>query len=75
MNKLADVKKRHITAHHFPFIVQQHFQNASWFQEMHRGTSFMIINIWCPNFCGQDNLLGGHFWAMGKLNLLGGQNN
>ena len=26
-------------------------------------------------FCGQDNLLGGQFWAMGRLNLLGGQNN
>ena len=26
-------------------------------------------------FCGQDNLLGGQFWAMGRFNLLGGQNN
>ena len=26
-------------------------------------------------FCGQDNLLGGQFWAMGMLNLLGGQSN
>ena len=26
------------------------------------------------NNCGaQDNLLGGQFWAMGRLNLLGGQ--
>ena len=24
-------------------------------------------------FCGQDNLLGGQFWAMDRLNLLGGQ--
>ena len=23
-------------------------------------------------FCGQDNLLGGQFWAMGRFNLLGG---
>ena len=26
-------------------------------------------------FCGQDNLLGGQFWAMGRFNLLGGQSN
>ena len=26
-------------------------------------------------FSGQDNLLGGQFWAMGRLNVLGGQNN
>ena len=26
-------------------------------------------------FCGQDNLLGGEFWAMGRFNLLGGQSN
>ena len=25
--------------------------------------------------CGQDNLLGGQFWAVGRFNLLGGQNN
>ena len=25
--------------------------------------------------CGQDNLLGGQFWAMGRYNLLGGQSN
>ena len=24
-------------------------------------------------FCGQNNLLGGQFWAMGRFNLLGGQ--
>ena len=24
-------------------------------------------------FFGQDNLLGGQFWAMGRFNLLGGQ--
>ena len=29
--------------------------------------------IVAPIFCGQDNLLGGQFWAMGKLNLQGGQ--
>ena len=28
-----------------------------------------------PIFCGQDNLLGGQFWAMGRFNLLGGQSN
>ena len=30
-----------------------------------------------PSFdnCGQDNSLGGQFWAMGRLNLLGGQSN
>ena len=27
------------------------------------------------SFCGQDTLLGGHFWAMGRFNLLGGQSN
>ena len=26
-------------------------------------------------FGGQDNLLSGQFWAMGRFNLLGGQNN
>ena len=26
-------------------------------------------------FCGQDNLLGGQFGAMGRFNLLGGQSN
>ena len=26
-------------------------------------------------FCGQDDLLGGQFWAMNRFNLLGGQNN
>ena len=26
-------------------------------------------------FCGQDNLLGGQFWAMDMFNLLGGQRN
>ena len=26
-------------------------------------------------FCGQDNLPDGHFWATGRFNLLGGQNN
>ena len=26
-------------------------------------------------FCGQDNFLGGQFWAMGRFNLLGGQTN
>ena len=31
--------------------------------------------MWCPFFCGQDNLLGEQFWAMGKLNSLGGQIN
>ena len=25
-------------------------------------------------FCWQDNLQGGQFWAMGRFNLLGGQN-
>ena len=24
-------------------------------------------------FCGQDNLQGGQFWAMGRFNLLGGK--
>ena len=24
---------------------------------------------------GQDNLLGGQLWAMGRFNLLGGQSN
>ena len=31
--------------------------------------------MWYPFFCGQDNLQGGQFWAMGRLNLLGGQIN
>ena len=26
-------------------------------------------------FCGHDNSLGGQFWTIGSLNLLGGQNN
>ena len=26
-------------------------------------------------FCGEDNLLGGQFWAMGRFILLGEQNN
>ena len=26
-------------------------------------------------FCGQDKLLSGKFWAMGRFNLLGGQKN
>ena len=25
--------------------------------------------------CGQENLLGGQFWVMGRFNLLGGQSN
>ena len=29
--------------------------------------------MWCPFLCGQDNLLRGQFWAVGKLNLLDGQ--
>ena len=33
-----------------------------------------LINL-VPICCGQDNLLGGQFWAMGRLNLLGGQIN
>ena len=37
-------------------------------------TQFLIIVV--PIFfCEQDNLLGGQFWAMGRLNLLGGQIN
>ena len=28
-----------------------------------------------PVFCGQDNILVGNFWAMGKFNLLSGQSN
>ena len=31
--------------------------------------------MWCPFFSGQDNLLSGQFWAVGRLNLLGGQIN
>ena len=31
--------------------------------------------MWCPFFCGQDHLLGGQFWAMGRFNLLGGLSN
>ena len=34
---------------------------------------FWIVVV--PIFCGQDNLLGGQFWAMGRLNLLGAQTN
>ena len=26
-------------------------------------------------FCGQDNLLGGQFWALGRFDLLNGQVN
>ena len=29
--------------------------------------------MWYSFFCGRDNLLGGQFWAMGRLNLLGGK--
>ena len=35
---------------------------------------FLIIVV-RPLFCGQNNLLGGHFWTMGRLHLLGGQIN
>ena len=31
--------------------------------------------MWCPFSYEQDNLLGGQFWTMGRLNLLGGQSN
>ena len=34
---------------------------------------FRIIVV--PIFCEQDNFFGGQFWAMGRLNFLGGQSN
>ena len=35
---------------------------------------FLFVIIIVPVFfCGQDNLLGGQFWAVGRFNLLGGQ--
>ena len=38
------------------------------------GLKLLLISDNCgaPFFCGQDNLLGGQCWAMGRLNLLGG---
>ena len=36
---------------------------------------FVIIIVPIFFFCGQDNLLGVQFWAMGRFDLLGGQNN
>ena len=37
--------------------------------------SCLLVIILVPIFfCGQDNLLGGQFWAMGRFKL-GGQNN
>ena len=36
---------------------------------------FSFDKLGCPFSCGQENLLGGQFWAMGRLNLLGGQSN
>ena len=51
----------------YPFGISQFCNNL--------GLNFLFLIIWCPFFCGQDNLLGGQFWAMGRLNLLGGQIN
>ena len=34
-----------------------------------------LIKVMPIFFCGQDSLLGGQFWAMGRFNLLGGQSN
>ena len=31
------------------------------------------IYISYPNYFGHNNLLGGNFWAMGRYNLLDGQ--
>ena len=36
---------------------------------------FLILKVHIFFFCGQDNLLGGQFWAMGRSDLLGGQSN
>ena len=33
------------------------------------------LHLNCIVSFGQDNLLGGQFWAMGRLNLLDGQSN
>ena len=34
-----------------------------------------VINHRAYFCCGQDNLLGGQFWVIGRFNLLGGQSN
>ena len=51
----------------FPFGVSQFCKNLSL------NSLFLIIVVLF--FCGQDNLLGGQFWAMDRFNLLGGQIN
>ena len=52
----------------FPLRVSQLCKNIA-------GLNCLLLIIVVPTFCGQDNLLGGKFWAMGRLNLLGGQIN
>ena len=43
---------------------------------MNLGQNCLFVIITVPIFfCGQDNLPGGQFWAMGRFNLLGGQSN
>ena len=55
---------------------------STWISTL-RLVTFAQIRSKLPNcgnqsaafFCEQENLLGGHFWAMGRFNLLGGQSN